>query len=571
MIKAKTSSLKIINGILLALLFILAGALAPAPEAKANPGNVFSISPAEVEVSPGDEFDIELKLNSEETSDSAGAVIKWSGSGSIQCTGIEEGPYYSDYASTMILGEEDYDPYAGFADQTFLSVTMLSDDSDASAGEGVLFILHFVAESSGSVDITIAEAQLQVSDKANATSIARDFTTENGIVTIEGGSADKPDLIIEEMTPEWVTQDETYIVNFIVKNKGGADSADFVVALYTDGESDPIVTETINGLASDDTYEGTFDDFEIELSDEEDELKLCADADKEITEGNEDNNCEEDVWPGIDLVVSDIAISWVEQDSTYEITYVIENKGGKSAADTITSISINGDTQFEACPEIASGSDYEGTFGPVTVSDSGLDTVKVCADAEEQIEESSEDNNCLQKKFPAVEEEDGEPSGEIGEKADLTISEYGRKWKKEGETYTVSYTIENTGDGDAGAFDVHLYLDGSEEPAATESVKGLKAGQTYEGNFGKEEMTVSDGEDDLRICADAENKVNESNEDNNCEEFNTSSSGEYGQSFPQVPEYRPQGPGITISWEYLGGLLGLVFLAGLLGFVLGRR
>jgi subtilase family serine protease len=399
-------------------------------------------------------------------------------------------------------------------------------------------------------------------------SIYLDLATESGVVTVGGGSADQPELIVAEMLPEWVTQDETYKVNYVVKNKGGVASTDFTMALYIDGESEPVVTQMVNELAAGETFTGSFDDYEIELSDGEDELKLCVDYEEQVTEGDETNNCSEEIWPTLDLVVSNISVTWIEQEKTYEVTYTIYNTGGIQAEASTTAVTINGKDTFESIPAIEANDKYEAKYGPVTLSESGLDTIEICADFENVVEESNEDNNCTQKKWP---EETSEPPSEA-DKPDLSIKEHGKEWKEKGKTYVVNYIVENGGSADAETFSVTLYLNGDSDPVSTESVTGLKAGEIYEGKFDQEELELSEGEDDLKICVDSDNQVSESDENNNCVEFTINSSDESpGTSYPQVPETRPPTPGITISWEYIGGIIGLIFLVGLLGFAVGRR
>ena len=82
--------------------------------------------------------------------------------------------------------------------------------------------------------------------------------------------------------------------------------------------------------------------------------------------------------------------------------------------------------------------------------------------------------------------------------------------------YTVSYTVKNVGNAAAGPFWVNLTVDGTQN--ATEYVSGgLAAGASYTGNFSGYTETVSGDSDNITVCADYNNTVDEKTyEDNNC-------------------------------------------------------
>jgi len=83
-------------------------------------------------------------------------------------------------------------------------------------------------------------------------------------------------------------------------------------------------------------------------------------------------------------------------------------------------------------------------------------------------------------------------------------------------TYTVTYTVKNVGNAAAGPFWVNLTVDGTQN--ATEYVSGgLAAGASYTGNFSGYTETVSGDSDNITVCADYNNTVDEKTyEDNNC-------------------------------------------------------
>jgi subtilase family serine protease len=532
----------------------------------AGTGNSLSVSPVEIEVEKGDEFAVEIMISAEQELHSAQFMMSWKGSGQIICTGIDEGTFFDEYGSTQPFGG-DYDN-SGTIEA--YSVAILGDPRPS--GEGVLAVVHFEAQKDGEVDLKLIDT-IFWSDAAGDI-----FTDEvnNGRVIIGGAVSDEPELEIEEVSSEWVTENESYKVSYVVKNRGGESADAFTVGLYIDGADNPEITERVNGLAAGDTYDGTFDDYEIEITDEMDELELVADIEGEVTESDKDNNSYESTWPGSDLVISNLSVQWLEEGSTYELSFTVENTGVGDVSTSILSISIDGEQLTTmSCPNIDAGETYKQTYGPVTLSD-GKDTIEVCADYEDRINEADEDNNCMQAEWP----DKGQPGGQTDEDPsedkegiDLSVSDYSVEWNEESTGYVISYSVENDGTENTGAFTVELYVDDSTEPVATETVMALNTRDSYEGSFDGYTIILSDEEDTIKICVDSANEISEINENNNSEQFvvDLSSVSEGKQIFPQVPETRPPTPGITISWEYISGIIGMVFLVGLLGFALGRR
>jgi subtilase family serine protease len=410
------------------------------------------------------------------------------------------------------------------------------------------------------VDLAFSDLQLAMTSGSGLPTYCQ-IKSEPGKVTIGQSASDMPDLMVKDITPEWITDGESYKVGFTIKNQGGVDAGSFEVGLYTDDESEAVATETITSLAAGAEYEGNFSNYEVTLSDGEDDLKICVDSKEEITESDEENNCLEDIWPGADLIVTGTVIKWVQQDETYEISYKVKNAGSKDTIATKTSININGENKYiENCPELEPDDELEVSYGPITVSD-GTDIIKICADSDKQIDETNENNNCVQKQWPVA--ENTEQPSSTDEESTLVITAFSREWVQPGEEYTLHYTVENQGDADAPAFNVSLYVDNSADPVAGETINGLKKGETYQGSFEDEIIKITDDEDIVKICID---------DGSNCKELTVRSSDiSSGTASPLVPETRPPSPGITISWEYIGGIIGLVFLIGLLGFALGRR
>jgi archaellum component FlaG (FlaF/FlaG flagellin family) len=521
----------------------------------ANPDNIIKISPAEINVEADEEFAVNIVLSTDTDTNCVAFILSWTGSGRVEFLDAEEGSFYNEHGSTLVLPVQDYDEFSGLNQQ--FSITL---QGSAPAKEGVVAVFHFKAISDGNIEIKFSDLQLVMT--SGEQSKPYQLKSESGNVVIGQSESDMPELVIKELSPKWITDDESYKVGFTIKNQGGVDAGSFDVGLYVDGESETVATETVTSLAAGTEYEGNFSNFEVTLSDEEDDLKVCVDIEESIDEGDEDNNCLEDKWPGADLVIADMVISWLQQDETYEISYKVKNAGSKDVAATKTSININGENKYvENCPELEPEETFEVTYGPITVSDN-IDIIKICADSDKQVDESNENNNCQQKKWPPDTDGDSTSAETDGESA-LEITGLSREWIEPGKKYNVNFTLENQSDADASSLTVNLYVDGETEPIASETIDELKQGETYKGNFNDMVIAITDEEDTLKVCID---------NGDNCRELTVSSSDTAtGNISPLVPETRPPTPGITISWEYIGGIIGLVFLIGLLGFALGRR
>ena len=97
------------------------------------------------------------------------------------------------------------------------------------------------------------------------------------------------------------------------------------------------------------------------------------------------------------------------------------------------------------------------------------------------------------------------------EKPDLVITEKSEELC--GDTFTVTYTVQNIGDGDAGASNTTIYIKGT--PVMEDPVFALAACATYTNTAGPFDCpcgtTVI-----ITVCADIDNTVNEGDETNNC-------------------------------------------------------
>jgi hypothetical protein len=100
-------------------------------------------------------------------------------------------------------------------------------------------------------------------------------------------------------------------------------------------------------------------------------------------------------------------------------------------------------------------------------------------------------------------------------KPDLKVTKKSETWvSKEDKTYTVTYTVKNIGGASAGASTTSIEIDGTEK--APDAVPELAAGASYMKTLGP--FTMSGDSDTIRVCADKDKVVSESDEENNCKE-----------------------------------------------------
>jgi peptidoglycan hydrolase-like protein with peptidoglycan-binding domain len=98
------------------------------------------------------------------------------------------------------------------------------------------------------------------------------------------------------------------------------------------------------------------------------------------------------------------------------------------------------------------------------------------------------------------------------EKPDLVISD---KWLNRHENCTICYNVTNIGTGTAKrCHNTSLYVDGIE--VAHDPAVDLAPGDSYTGCFYGYTWTYTPPEDNITVCADSINTINERNETNNC-------------------------------------------------------
>ena len=107
--------------------------------------------------------------------------------------------------------------------------------------------------------------------------------------------------------------------------------------------------------------------------------------------------------PQPDLVITAKSEDWVNfAEKTYNVTYTVKNVGAAEAGASTTSIKIDDvEVATDPVPGLAVDASYTSTVSPFTMSGDG-NTINVCADKDDAVEESDETNNCLENEWTAL-------------------------------------------------------------------------------------------------------------------------------------------------------------------------
>nr|QNO58268.1 hypothetical protein BFNMBJLP_00002 [Methanosarcinales archaeon ANME-1 ERB7] len=383
------------------------------------------------------------------------------------------------------LGTGVYQGYGGTYDESIDSMTMEIGSGNAQVGVDVIDVTAQYHKGSENV---VGQAD----DGDN-------MMPANAFLVV-GYEDQKQDLEIVDKWESWVNETH-YNVTYVVLNSGSAPApAGHNTSLIVDG--DVIEHKQVPaGLAPSKTYTGTFDTL-IACTGESDTIRVCVDG---------DNNCLENVWSCEHIVKPDLVIekeweNWINE-SYYTVSYVVLNNGTAPApAGHNTSLFIDGvEIEHKQVPvNLTPRESYNDTFDTVIVCTGESDTIRVCADNDDVIDELNEDNNCLENVR----------SCEHIEKPDLEIEKEWENWINE-SYYTVSYVVLNNGTAPAPAgHNTSLFIDGVEIEHKQVPVN-LTPHESYNDTF--DTVIVCTGESDtIRVCADNDDVIDELNEDNNC-------------------------------------------------------
>jgi hypothetical protein len=301
-----------------------------------------------------------------------------------------------------------------------------------------------------------------------------------------------PDLIITDKQENW--DGNNFAVSCKVKNQGGGAAGASDTTLYVD--TIPVEDQATPALGpGESTDELTFAHVESCPCGETRNIKVCADNDNVVEEGDELNNCvEQDVYPKPDLIITDKRENWIDNNN-FTVCYKVKNQGSCPAGASAAALYVDGfEVEPQDTPALDPGAitdemtfDYEATC---PCGDSV--NVTVCADSGGAIEESDETNNCEMNFVDR----------------DFVVIDI---WSDNSKIY---YQVKNIGSVKAPRSYSRLYVDG--ELTGTDSVYELASGKSSTESFWSYSWTCTSPEDTIEVCADYDKRIAESKESNNC-------------------------------------------------------
>ncbi|MEK9159371.1 MAG: S-layer homology domain-containing protein [Patescibacteria group bacterium] len=258
-------------------------------------------------------------------------------------------------------------------------------------------------------------------DSNSDSQVSQTFTIDEDV---ECGSScsddDEADLDVVSM--DW--EDDGDFV-FTLENIGDEDvdeDENVYVAIYVDGDRE--YYEDFSNESGDDFLDaGEEDSFNLgndflEDEDEEYEVKICVDYTDTVDESSESNNCltedleiDSDDEDGIDLEIEDMYVD--DEDLIFEIA----NNGDEDVDDNESvkiyvyvdetleyTLVVDGDDEDEA-EFFEAGESVKFNVGDNVFDDHGNTyDVEVCVDVGNSVEETEEDNNCLEEDEDELEE-----------------------------------------------------------------------------------------------------------------------------------------------------------------------
>ena len=320
-----------------------------------------------------------------------------------------------------------------------------------------------------------------------------------------------PDLVISEKAEEWVDPNNPslgYRILYTVSNTGSEASSVSITSVFIDGSPVPGDTQSCPALDAGAIYQGIFNG-PFYCTGSSDTITVCADFNENVVESNETNNCltNELPYPGMPDLIVEKDEEWIDENDPaqgYIVNFTVSNQGDENSGANSVSLVIDGVFEpFETCPQLEPGNSFSGTFAGPFYCTGDIDTIEVCVDCEGIVIESNEENNCMINEWTCP----GFP--------DLIVNK-SEQWIDEedhSQGYLVSYTVTNTGNALSGSSNTELIIDNT--IMDTQSCPSLVEGGSHEGIFSGPFFCSSD-RDLIEVCADTDDAVQESNEENNC-------------------------------------------------------
>lgn len=260
------------------------------------------------------------------------------------------------------------------------TMTQSLDSLEGKTGRFILFVS--AGQSSGQDWAAWAEAKIEVA-----------------------APSELPDLVVTDIEQDGNDiryQIENIGEGSVINPVGGKVS--FCNALFIDDEL--VATDCVNitEMAPGEDLDNAFD-YDWEMTQPQHAIRVCADWEQDVDEESEQNNCWEETWH-LEGELPDLVIEEIICDrENSRIGYTVKNIG-EAAAPSVhaTILFVNDEAAGKDIVdiELEPGEIYKSWFDDYIWPDCQTIEVKVCADGPEEVEESNEQNNYLEKTCQCV-------------------------------------------------------------------------------------------------------------------------------------------------------------------------
>ncbi len=508
-------------------------------------GTNLSLTPQNQTVDAGNTFSVVVAVDTDTASRGFQAGLQFDAS-KLQCDSVSlTDTFYAPWATAngamaLPVGlPAVIDNTAGTV--SIVGVTLMGG-TGGPVGSGNLITYNFTAEASasGSADITIINGIVNDTAGGELT-----LNLNNGTVDI---TALLPDLVVSSVSTSWVDPATgTYNIDFTVTNNGSVTADASTTSISIDGGE--VATEVCSTLAAGASESRTAGPFII--SGVNDSVQVCADKDNVVTEGNETNQCAN---TDIDSFAAKMSISPATQSVIPGQTVTVTIGVDATAATRGAQAGITFDSSLLQCesatlndtfyttwaasngsvalpigipPVIDNTTGNVSTMGIALVGGSGgpvgsgtMVTLEFTALAQGVADIELTDALVMSTgtdPLSPLQEEYAQVEIATGQTPDLIVSQKYEEVDPQTGQYTITYEIKNdiplTNYAIAGASTTSISIDGIE--VATRPCPELGPHESFTETVGP--FTMTGTSDDIEICADCDNDVNEGAwEGNNC-------------------------------------------------------
>ncbi len=323
-----------------------------------------------------------------------------------------------------------------------------------------------------------------------------------------------PDLIVPEISVSSASVRDNQAVNlsFTIKNQGETAAEASYAGIYDNGEL--LDRVSVAALSSGQFRDYTYTIAAGRLSIGNHALYVVADDTDAIRERDESSNTSAEKTVTVTQVKPDLYVSAFSVSKTsittkdsLKVSFTIKNKGTSSSGGSVARL-YDGNTLLKriSTKGLAAGAGQAVSYTIAAgVLKAGSHSLRIVADAESNVSESNENNNTSAEKTVTV--------TSVG--PDLYVSAFGvaKTAITTEDSLRISFTIKNMGISSSGGSVARLY-DG-DKLLKRFGISGLASRAGYVVNYTIAAGVLKAGSHSLRIVADAESNVSESDETNN--------------------------------------------------------